>query len=317
MSTSPSQQPAIHTKPAPFTIEPVRDVAVLRQYIHENWRANHILSRDERMFNFQYRTPFVDSRIFPKGVSVLGAYEGTTLVGFLGAIIAPYPRPQSFWLALWHVLPTLKGGGHGGKLLAEMQKFAVGEDGRGNLKNNGWIGTFGAGPEALPVYLKRGYACRAVRRWTYTGPTMASTPAPFSLHAGEVRPSEEWLAYRYDSHPIFKYQRHRACITRTESNAWGRVTHVLRLDDQAPGGWRDEINGIYMKESAEALASGQPYLMDAWCIDTPGEGWKLAADDLPSVFHPPTPRGNLIYTVGRPFVCGDVQKGECDQDRPN
>ncbi|MCE2923955.1 MAG: GNAT family N-acetyltransferase [Phycisphaeraceae bacterium] len=315
MSTHTKLQAAPPTAatPAKFTIEPVRDAEQLRQYIDQHWRTGHVLARDERMFDFQYRTKWVDKRLFPLGVSVLGAYEGSELVGFLGAIIAPYPRPQSYWLALWHVLPTLKGGGHGGKLLNEMQRLAVGTDGRGK----GWIGTFGAGPEALPVYLKRGYACRAVRRWVYTNPIPDPTPPPQSLHAGEVRPPEEWLAYRYDAHPIFTYERRRAGIFRTEQNAWGIVTHVLRLDDQTPGGWRDDVNEVFLRDSARALAAGCNYLMDAWAIDPPGTGWTLAPDDLPSVFHPPTARGNLIYTVGRPFVCGDVQKGECDQDRPN
>jgi hypothetical protein len=297
------------------SIEPIRDKGVLRAYIDQYWRKGHVLARDERMFDFQYCTPWVDRSVFPQGISVLGAYEGERLVGFLGAIMAPYPRPRSYWLALWHVLPELKGGGHGGRLLNEMQRLAVGADGRGE----GWIGTFGAGPEALPVYLKRGYACRAVRRWVYSRAVSAPTPPTLTLHQGETRPSEEWLAYRYDRHPTFTYERRRGGIFRTEQNAWGVVTHVLRLDDRVPGGWRDDVNEVFLRDSARAmsLGGGVPHLMDAWAVDCPGDGWTLAGDDVPSVFHPPTARGNLIYTVGRPFVCGDVQKGECDQDRPN
>jgi len=74
---------------------------------------------------------------------------------------------------------------------------------------------------------------------------------------------------------------------------------------------------IARKEGEEAARSGKKYLMDAWSFDTPGPGWALAGDDLPSVFHPPMARGNLTYAVGRPFVPTSVQKGDCDQDRPN
>ncbi len=296
---------------APVSIEPCRDAAQLREYIDAHWRKGHILARDERMFAFQYQTLWVDRAIFPRGISVLGAYQGDRMLGFLGAIVAPYPRPQSYWLALWHVLPELKGGGQGGKLLNAMQEIAVGADGRGE----GWIGTFGAGPEALPVYLKRGYACRAVRRWTYSSAAIVGSGVPRSmpLNVAESDAPADWLAYRYTNHPIFKYEMRSQSIFRSEKNPWGRVTHCLRL----MGSWEAEVAGVCARESRLAEAEGVPYLIDAWAFDAPGPGWMLAADDVPTVFHPPLPRGNLIYAVGRPFVPTNVQKGECDQDRPN
>src|SRR5258707_1255125 len=117
------------------SIEPCHDIIQLREYIDTYWRKGHILARDPKMFDFQYRTPWVDTKVWPGGTSVLCIYEGTKLLGFLGSIVAPYPRPQSYWLALWHVLPELKGGGVGGKLLQQLQDTAASQD--------GWIGTFG------------------------------------------------------------------------------------------------------------------------------------------------------------------------------
>ncbi len=305
-----------------LSIEPCRDAVQLREYIDTYWRKDHILARDPRMFEFQYQTPWVDRSIFPRGISVLGAYQGDRLLGFLGAIVAPYPRPQSYWLALWHVLPELKGGGQGGKLLNAMQEIAVGKDGRGGIGGGessgggGWIGTFGAGPEALPVYLKRGYACRAVRRWIYT-PAMANDsaalPRTMPTNRAESDAPADWLTYRYDNHPLFEYERRNQSFFRSEKNTWGRVTHCLRLT----GAWQSDAADVYDREALLSRSQGVPYLMDAWSFDTPGPGWTLAADDVPSVFHPPQPRGNLIYAVGRPFVPTNVQRGECDQDRPN
>lgn len=312
-SHAPSSSP-----PGCVSIEPCRDAAQLREYIDTYWRKGHILARDERLFAFQYQTPWVDRTVFPSGISVLGAYQDGRLLGFLGAIVAPYPRPQSYWLALWHVLPELKGGGQGGKLLNAMQEIAVGKDGRGGIgADGGWIGTFGAGPEALPVYLKRGYACRAVRRWTYSPPSasIATTAVPRSMpmNRAETDAPAEWLAYRYANHPLFAYESRSQSNFRSEKNPWGRVTHCLRL----VGSWADDVGEVYEREARIARYEGVPYLMDAWSFDVPGPGWTLAADDVPSVFHPPQPRGNLIYAVGRPFVPTNVQKGECDQDRPN
>ncbi len=290
------------------TIEPCRDVAQLRAYIDEHWRKGHILARDERMFDFQYRTPWVDRSVWPGGTSVLCIYDGARLLGFLGSIVAPYPRPQSYWLALWHVLPELKGGGTGGKLLQKMQEIAYSQD--------GWIGTFGAGPEALPVYLKRGYACRAVRRWLYSSEaagSASSVPAIPARHSAESLPSDEWTRYRYDRHPIFKYERRTGGIFRTEDNSWGVVTHAVRLHED----WPRDVREVFARDSVRAKARGLNHLMDTWAFDCPGPGWTLAPDDVPSVFHPPQARGSVIYAVGRPFLPTMVGKGDCDQDRPN
>lgn len=287
-------------------IEPCRDIAQLREYIDTHWRKGHILARDAKMFDFQYRTPWVDRKMWPGGTSVLCIYDGPKLLGFLGSIVAPYPRPRSYWLALWHVLPELKGGGVGGKLLQQMQDIAASQD--------GWIGTFGAGPEALPVYLKRGYACRAVRRWMYQpGGAGASLPRAAARHSAESVPEQAWLDYRFRDHPIFKYEIREGGIFRTETNAWGTVSHVVRLGEH----WAGDVREVYGRDMGRAKEAGTKHLMDCWSFDCPGPGWSLAADDVPSVFHPPENRGNVIYATARPFLPTLVQKGDCDQDRPN
>lgn len=293
-------------------IRPCDDAAQLRDYIHTYWRAGHILAENEAMFGFTYCTPWVDRSIFPAGISVLGLYDGSRMTGFLGAIVAPYPRKQSYWLALWHVLPETKGSGLGGKLLARMQNIAESE--------GGWIGTFGAGPEALPVYLKRGYCVRAARRWIYlggaSGPAGLEMPGSRSepeLHSAEATPDETWIDYRFRNHPFFKYDIRAGGIFRTEENAWGVVTHVCRLGAE----WEEDVRAVHQQTSARAQKQNQQYLMDAWAFDCPGPGWSLAPEDIPSVFHPPEARGNVIYAVGRPFLFTQVHKGDCDQDRPN
>lgn len=289
-------------------LRPCEDAGQLQQYIETYWRRGHVLAHNAAMFKFTYCTPWVDRGQFPAGISVLGLYDAARMVGFLGAIVAPYPRPQSYWLALWHVLPELKGGGHGGKLLQRMQEIAE--------QSGGWIGTFGAGPEALPVYLKRGFCVRAGRRWVFdpSGPGGSSAPAAApTLHAAESEPSPQWLDYRYHRHPIYLYDVRPRGIFRTENNAWGRVTHACWLAADA----RTEVQAVYAGEAARAAAAGQKYLLDAWAFDRPGPGWTLAPDDLPSVFHPVEARGNVTYAVGRPFIVTRIHKGDCDQDRPN
>ena len=284
-------------------LRPCDNAETLQKYIDTYWRRGHILAGDPEMFQFTYCTPWVDRRRFPAGISVLGLYDATRMVGFLGAIVTPYPRPQSYWLALWHVLPDLKGGGLGGKLLQRMQAIAE--------ESDGWIGTFGAGPEALPVYLKRGFCVRAARRWLYD-PQAPSGPATEpALHSTELPPGEDWFGYRYRRHPVYTYEMRPGAVFRTEDNPWGRVTHVCWQTAEAHA----EVARVFAREAAHA--GGRQYVMDAWSFDRPGPHWVLAPDNLPSVFHPPEARGNVIYSVGRPFLVTRVHKGDCDQDRPN
>lgn len=301
------------------TVKPITDRPQLQAYIDEHWRAGHVLARDEAMFRFTYMTPWVDSRAFPGGISALGLFDGKKLLGFLGAISANYPRPMSLWLALWHVHPSLKGQGLGGKLLEKMQQIAE--------WNKGWIGTFGAGPEALPVYLKKGYAVRAARRWVFepaadcgvmsdgsSDQHASDDLSPASQYADgvETLSGDDWLRYRYNEHPAFAYEGSNGTYTRTESNEWGVVTHVCRFGER----WRAEIERAHRKGRALAGRTGQ-YLMDCWSFDCPGAGWSLAPQDSPSVFHPVQARGNITYAVGLPFIPSMIGKGDCDQDRPN
>jgi len=295
-------------------ITPCADADQLRAYIDAHWRSGHVLAVDESMFAFTYMTPWVDRDAFPAGVSVLTAMDGSRLVGFLGAICTPYPRERSYWLALWHVLPELKGSGVGGRLLAEMQRIALSDNGRGRAGTAGWIGTFGAGPEALPVYLKRGYAVRAGRRWIFDPDARDVDPGPATPPAqGETPPDDAWLEHRYDSHPVYTYERRGEHVFRTEDNDWGRVTHAVRLGHDP----FEAARAVALREREQAESCNRNYIMDAWAFERPGPGWSLAPEDLPSVFHPPEARGSTTYAVGYPFLPCRIHKGDCDQDRPN
>jgi len=302
-------------------IEPCCDEQALRRYIDEHWRARHILATSDEMFRFTYMTPWVDRRAFPAGISVLTITDGSRMLGFLGAICAPYPRQTAYWLALWHVLPELKGGGIGGKLLQRMQELALTGAGRHAYGRSGWIGTFGAGPEALPVYLKRGYSVRAGRRWIFD-PSGFDAQAPLAEPTprcmGELDPASDWFAHRYERHPTYAYQTAedpaaRGTFFRSEDNAWGRVTHAVRLGNDH----RQSVMLEYEKQAGTAAFAGRKHLMDCWSFTCPGAGWAPAPDDVPSVFHPPQARGNVTYAVGLPFIPCQIHKGDCDQDRPN
>ncbi len=289
-------------------IRPCRDPEPVRNYIDAYWRAGHVLARNEEMFRFTYCTPWVDRRVFPGGISVLCLHDGPQLVGFLGAIVAPYPRGQSYWGALWHVLPALKGTGQGGRLLQTLQDIADDAD--------GWYGGFGIGPEALPVYLKYGYCVRAARRWVFRPENIEQATPPVTrarLHSGESLPDENWTDYRFRRHPSFAYEVRAQGVFRTEQNGWGRVTHACWLSRSSQG----DVHAVYDRESTTACRERSRYILDAWAFECPGPGWTLAPQDLPSLFHPVEARGNVCYAIGKPFLPSQIHKGDADQDRPN
>jgi hypothetical protein len=293
-----------------LSIEPLREQDELARYIDAHWQRGHVLARDPAMLRFTYATPWVDRELFPTGLSVLGAYsDEDLLMGFLGAIVAPYPHPSSYWLALWHVVPELKGTGVGGKLLQSMDDLA--------LVDGGWMGGFGIGPEALPVYLKRGYNVRAARRWLWLGDTEEQGNEEHRtrscLHSTEQLQDDAWIDYRFRSHPTFTYDLRDGSVFRTENNRWGRVTHAVSLAARS----RSAVQRVWNEESKIARDAGSRYLLDAWAFESPGAGWSLAPADLPSVFHPPEARGNLIYAMGKPYLPTEIQKSDGDQDRPN
>lgn len=260
----------------PISIAPCRDAERLRRYIDQHWKPGHILARSPVMFDFQYRTPWAEA-MFGDAYSILEAERDGELVGFIGAIAAPYPADRSLWLALWHVIE--KGTGVGGRLLAEMEQRAD------------WIGTFGAGPEALPIYRKRGYHVTEVRRWVHR-----IDVEPRRGVTGPAYPSD-WVDYRFRLHPVFDYEFEDDSIMRYESNEFGEIAHAIT-------GYNDRWNNFGFS------------LVDCWSPHQPSGRWRLAPQDMPSVFHPPEARGNTIYAVGKPTMPVHIGKGDCDQDRP-
>lgn len=258
------------------------------------------------MFEFQYRTPWVPAELFPSGTSVVCAYGSHgDLVGFIGAIVAPYPRPLSYWQSLWHVVPRMKGTGVGGRLLERMRDLATTSD--------GWTGVFGTTPEGLRVYRRHGFEIQPVSRWIYSPGGAAPSTTPSALLLGEQRPSDEWDEYRFGQHPTFTYERCGSTVFRTESNSWGRVTHVVRLGTD----WFGAVEGVYEAQLRQAESNGEPYILDAWEREHPGGNWSMADQNLPSVFHPPEARGNTLYAAGFPYCPSVLDKGDSDQDRPN
>lgn len=248
------------------------DPEAVMRYIGSYWKAGHILSRSREMFDFQY--------LRDGEYSIQCAYNGTEMVGFIGAIVAEWPEPSSYWLALWHTLESCRGTGVGGRLLQAMEDAAP-----------SWIGTYGAGPKAVPVYLKRGYEVCSIRRWVPTSPI-----ADFS-RLGR-RTSSSWVDFRFTRHPVFSYEMSGGLIYRRNAD-W---THIVGSTDLV---------------SSDIVSGDIGQNVDCWSATEPGNGWVLCDPSVPSVFHPPEARGNTTIAVGKPYVPLWIMKGDCDQDRPS
>ena len=247
-------------------------------YIREHWTPGHPVGRDETFARFWFQTPWVDTSVFPTGVSCLVA-EGDGISGISCAMVTP----TAGWHMIWHVKE--RGTGQGMALIRAMIEA---------LKPKP-MHVFGISTLGRPVYEKLGFQLRDATRFRLG-------PSPHESHMNEVAVDPDWLRYRYDEHPLLAYQRRGDTIVRSDANKWGHVLHVARLGVNWP----------------EALSGEERFhdLVQAWSFDHPGPGWFIPSERLPTVFHPVQARGNTLLVAGSPALPAEIHGSDGGQDRP-
>ena len=131
------------------------EVAALQTFIATHWPTReHVLARDAGLLRWQYRRHDGGD-----GTSVLGAWRGQELVGFLGVIETGFcvrgEQTSGGWLAMWVVAPDARETGAGLRLLREaLQHYTV-------------AGCVGFNETAERLFVASGFSiCQALPRWT-------------------------------------------------------------------------------------------------------------------------------------------------------
>ena len=262
------------------TIRPAESLHEVMAALRAYWTVGHPAAHDEAFARHWFMTPWVDIMKFPDKISVIVAERDGVLVGCDGVIITPVQA----WRVIWSVAPSMRGMGLGMKLAESMNALLAPP-----------IHVFGISNAGRPIYEKLGFQLRVALRWR-----LGHEP-----HIAKMRPDpadDDWIGYRYDQHPSFRYERRGETIVRSDLNAWGRVLHVARLGPDWPEALRGEV---YRYD-----------LVQAWAYQSPGWGWEVPPTTVPTVFHPVEARGNTLLVAGLPAAPRAIHGSDGGQDRP-
>jgi RimJ/RimL family protein N-acetyltransferase len=87
------------------------DVRVIMSFIHDSWATNHVLSRDEALFRWQYDGSLRDGRDGAPPTVLLG-WSGGRIVGMLGLTYMRWQQAgciyRGAWTSHWFVAPDFR-----------------------------------------------------------------------------------------------------------------------------------------------------------------------------------------------------------------
>lgn len=265
-----------------IVIRPAEDLSSVQAFIRNHWTLHHPTGRaDSPMAAFYFQTPWVNRNSFPHGLSVLQAWLNSVCVGVSCALVTP----DVAWHVIWTVSQDARGFGTGRRLLLAMRDAVAPRP----------FHVCGISALGRPQYEATGFQTGMALRWRLTSDPPVSVCKPRAL-------DPEWFAYRFDQHPVFKYERRGETILRHDHNAWGHVVHVARIGADWP------IALHPLRSSAS--------LIQAWALTSPGMGWEVPPAWLPSVFHPIEARGNTLGVAGWPALPAEIHGADGMQDRP-
>jgi len=253
-------------------IRPASDLAIIHDLVAKYWTPNHPVGRpDDPMARFYLMTPWVDTNVFPAGISVLIAWDGETPLGLSCVQVTP----TAAWHVIWTVTPEAQGKGVGRKLLLAMREAVQ--------PKPLWV--FGISKAGVPHYEATGFQVTRALRWQLKSGFHAELWKPVPVDPA-------WLAYRFDHHPIFKYERRGDTIVREDVGDDWNVLHVARIGADWP----------------EALHStpDEYDLVQTWAYKNPGLSWIVPPATMPTVFHPPQARGNTLGVAGWPALPPEI-----------
>jgi hypothetical protein len=154
------------------------ELASLQTFINTYWRRAHVLASDAELLRWQFRNQQDANRL-----SVLTAWEGKELLGFLGIIPATFNRYgealPGAWLAMWSTAPHARGRRVG---LALMRRALEGP--------YELVGALGLNETVTRIFRSLGFfVCESIPRWI----RILSVPALERLLTKVTSiPSEAW-----------------------------------------------------------------------------------------------------------------------------
>jgi GNAT superfamily N-acetyltransferase len=187
---------------------PLERLDELQTFIDREWRAGHVLGRDQELLRWQHRRRGDAERL-----AVLAAREGGAPVAILGFVefdaCTEGGRLRGGWMTTWLTVPHARGRGLGATLVEHV---------RGSEYD--LIGALDANSATTHALRKLGFVTRPMARWVDVAdaeaigqllgrtrsPAAPSPPQQGSLprFTGACR-DDEFRRWRYREHPRFEY----------------------------------------------------------------------------------------------------------------
>ena len=327
------------------------DIDDLIRFIEEQWKPGHILVRDRRLLDWQYRDPDGSGYSFV----LARRRQDSALLGILGYINAcrfdpALARDNVIWLTTWKVRDDASVAGLGIQLLRYLT----------SAEPHVAVGAVGLTPATLPIYSALGYSVGELHHYVHTNAaidtfelaTLESRPATIAHGAARLetrrltrddefsaiewassdgrvpRKTPEYFRRRYARHPVYTY------IVLAVLN--GGATAGLLAARIAEHGGRRALRIVDFLGAPEVLARTGPTVQalleefDAEYADVYNAGLDAevfaragfapvdpeGADVVPDHFEPFERRNvRLWFSLKGPQAV--LFKGDGDQDRPS
>ncbi|MEX0333113.1 hypothetical protein [Vibrio tubiashii] len=321
------------------------EVDELLKFIDNEWKKDHIFTRDRELFDWQHKSE--------KCYNFVLAKEGEEILGVLGYIPTSQYSPKleinnEIWLAIWKIKDGVNKPGLGLMLLNYLKKTL----------NNPTICSLGLSKEVVPIYkaLKyqvgtlshRAFFNQDMTRFSIASPNgkhkvkvynnnfsyeivdgmrPLSNTEESSLFTSNPKKDREYLEGRYFNHPRYKY---RSCFIYDGNNKL-LVAFIFReikvydaniarvVDSFGESLIQSKYNGVISKFITD---NSFEYLdMVSNLKDEPNSGFLEACDEIiiPNYFEPFIKENVKVDFAYKTNASHDlvIYRGDSDQDRPN
>jgi len=326
----------------------IKDVEIIRSFINDKWKENHIVSRDKSFFNYQHK---INNKI-----NFIVAKNNKELIGILGYIPSSTDRVTDVFTVIWKVLDN-----QNPLLGIQMLKFLE------KKKDVRYVFSNGINPKTFGLYKYLGFYINKLDHYVMINDNLKKFNIAELSHLnfnstfnsnknikhkisilGNVNEldnfnfgdssnhipyrNREYFIRRYLKHPVFKYSIYlifkydklvSIYVTRIQKKNSSKIIRIIDFygDQNTLGCFSNYIYNLLLKYSYEYV--------DFYCFGMNHEklissGFNLVNHEsndviIPEYFYPFEKKNIDIYFFSNTKQINEIKifKGDGDMDRPS
>lgn len=321
------------------------EVDELLNFIDNEWKKDHIFTKDKELFDWQHKGK--------KCYHFILAKEGDEILGVLGYIPTSQYSPKleinnEIWLAIWKIKDGVNKPGLGLMLLNYLKKTL----------NNPTICSLGLSKEVIPIYKALKYEVGTLSHRAFFNQSMTSfsiaspnekykikvynddfsyeiadgiyqlsSSDEISLFSSNPKKDREYLEGRYFNHPRYRY---RSCFIydKDEELLVVFIYREVKVDDVTVARIVDAFGESLIQSKYNGVISR--FIIDnsfeyldivSNLKDEPNSGFLESSNEIiiPNYFEPFVKQNVKVDFAYKANTSGDfvIYRGDSDQDRPN